>query len=41
MDKDDGTKLLSIKFDVVAPAKDDDNGMDPTDEYVATVKECK
>eukprot|EP00486_Rosalina_sp_Unknown_P011975 CAMPEP_0201585114 /NCGR_PEP_ID=MMETSP0190_2-20130828/118317_1 /ASSEMBLY_ACC=CAM_ASM_000263 /TAXON_ID=37353 /ORGANISM="Rosalina sp." /LENGTH=89 /DNA_ID=CAMNT_0048030399 /DNA_START=23 /DNA_END=289 /DNA_ORIENTATION=+ len=28
MDKDDGTKLVSITFDVIAPAKDDDNDMD-------------
>ena len=41
MDKDDGTKLVSITFDVVAPAKDDNNGMDQTNEYVATVKESK
>ena len=41
MDKDDGTKLVGIVFDVVNSAKNDKGDPDPATEYTATVKEVK
>ena len=37
-DKDNGDKLVSVEFQVVAPAKDDKGDIDPANEYTVTVK---
>lgn len=37
MDADDGTKLVSVTFDIIAPAKGaDQNAIDPANTYKAT-----